>query len=58
MHAVTGGRTACSFGRYVDYFRRVVPDMTFPGEDAGNYWSACSDHTDRRFDRLTAPPAG
>jgi hypothetical protein len=23
MHTVFGGRTACGFGRYVDYFRRI-----------------------------------
>jgi hypothetical protein len=66
--AVTGGRTARALGRYVDYFRRidgtwkvvyrrVVPDVTFPGDDAGNYWSLSSDRTDPRYDRLTAPPA-
>jgi hypothetical protein len=66
MHAVVGGRTMSSFGRYVDYFRRigqkwklayrrVVPDATLPGDDA-KYWTATPDHSDPRYDRLKAPP--
>jgi ketosteroid isomerase-like protein len=66
MHAVVGGRTMSSFGRYVDYFRRideswrlvyrrVVPDATLPGDDA-NYWTATRDRSDPRYDRLKAPP--
>jgi ketosteroid isomerase-like protein len=66
MHAVTAGRTMASFGRYVDYFRRidgrwklvyrrVVPDATLPGDDA-NYWTPSRDRSDPRYDRLTKPP--
>jgi SnoaL-like domain len=69
MHAVMGGRTATGFGRYIDYFRRidgkwkvvyrrVVPDATIPGDDAGKYWRPSSDRTDPRYDRLTGPPGG
>ncbi len=67
MHCVVGGETACGFGRYIDYFRkidgawrigyrRVVPDATIPGDDLGAYWQASRDHTDPRYDRLTGPP--
>lgn len=66
MHTVIAGRTMVSFGRYVDYFRRiddrwkvayrrVVPDATFPGDD-GPYWSASRDRSDPWYDRLTGPP--
>ena len=45
MHAVVGGETACGFGCYIDYFRRidgawrigyrrVVPDATIPARSA------------------------
>lgn len=65
MHAVVG-RTMTSFGRYVDYFRRiddkwklvyrrVVPDATLPGDDA-KYWTPTRDRCDPRYDRLTRPP--
>lgn len=71
MHAVPGdgaGRTMASFGRYVDYFRRidgtwklvyrrVVPDAALPGDDA-NYWRPSRDRSDPRYDRLTKPPGG
>jgi ketosteroid isomerase-like protein len=68
MHAVTAGRTMASFGRYVDYFRRidgrwklvyrrVVPDVTLPGDDA-DYWTPSRDRCDPRYDRLTKPPGG
>jgi hypothetical protein len=68
MHAVTAGRTMASFGRYVDYFRRidgrwklvyrrVVPDVTLPGDDA-DYWTPSRDRSDPRYDRLTKPPGG
>jgi SnoaL-like domain len=71
MHAVLrdgAGRTMASFGRYVDYFRRidgtwklvyrrVVPDATLPGDDA-NYWRPRRDRSDPRYDRLTKPPGG
>ena len=67
MHAVIGEQTACGFGRYLDYFRRVdgkwkvayrrvVPDATIPGDDATRYWAPRRDRTDPRHDRLTAPP--
>jgi SnoaL-like domain len=66
MHAVIAGRTMASFGRYVDYFRRidgkwklvyrrVVPDATLPGDDA-NYWTPSRNRSDLRYDRLTKPP--
>jgi SnoaL-like domain len=66
MHAVIAGRTMASFGRYVDYFRRidgrwklvyrrVVPDTTLPGDDA-NYWTPSRNRSDPRYDRLTKPP--
>jgi SnoaL-like domain len=72
MHAVLsgqqGGRALASFGRYIDYFRRVddkwqlvyrrvVPDATLPGDDA-KYWTASRDSSDPRYDRLTEPPGG
>jgi SnoaL-like domain len=67
MHALIGGQVTAGYGRYIDYFqrsgdawkltyRRVVPDVTIPGDDASQYWQACRDHTDPRYDRLTAPP--
>jgi len=66
MHEVIGGRTMASFGRYIDYFqrtdagwkvayRRVVPDVTLPGDDA-KYWTPSRDRSDPRYDRLTTPP--
>jgi hypothetical protein len=67
MHAIIGGagRPMTSFGRYVDYFRRiddtwkvvyrrVVPDVTLPGDDA-SYWKPSRDSSDPRYDRLTRP---
>jgi hypothetical protein len=71
MHAAFkggDGKTMTSYGRYIDYFRRidgkwklayrrVVPDVTLPGDDA-EYWAATRDRTDPRYDRLTAPPPG
>jgi hypothetical protein len=67
MHAVIGGDIATGYGRYIDYFsrigdvwkiadRRVVPDVTIPGDDASQYWRPHSDRTDPRHDHLTAPP--
>jgi SnoaL-like domain len=67
MHAVISGRTMTSFGRYIDYFRRiddswklayrrVVPDATLPGDDA-DYWAPSRDRSDPRYDKLTKPPA-
>jgi len=67
MHAVIAGRAMTSFGRYIDYFRRigekwklvyrrVVPDVTLPGDDA-NYWTPTRDRSDPRYDRLTTPPS-
>jgi SnoaL-like domain len=67
MHAVISGRTMASFGRYIDYFRRidgswklvyrrVVPDATLPGDDA-DYWTPSRDRSDPRYDKLTKPPA-
>jgi hypothetical protein len=67
MHALIGGNVTAGYGRYIDYFqrlgdawkltyRRVVPDVTIPGDDASQYWQARRDHTDPRYDRLTAPP--
>jgi hypothetical protein len=67
MHALIGGQVSAGYGRYVDYFqrlggawklayRRVVPDVTIPGDDAAQYWPSRRDHTDPRYDRLTAPP--
>jgi SnoaL-like domain len=66
MHAVLAGHPAASYGRYIDYFRRidgkwklayrrVVPDVTLPGDDA-KYWTPSRDRSDPRYDRLTAPP--
>lgn len=68
MHALVGGQVAMGYGRYIDYFRlvgnawklayrRVVPDVTVPGDDAAQYWSPHRNGTDPRYDRLTAPPA-
>jgi hypothetical protein len=67
MHARIGGQVTVGYGRYVDYFqraagrwklayRRVVPDVTIPGDDTSQYWPSRRDHTDPRYDRLTAPP--
>jgi hypothetical protein len=67
MHAVIAGLVAAGYGRYIDYFqrldntwklayRRVVPDVTIAGDDILQYWPARRDHTDPRYDRLTAPP--
>jgi hypothetical protein len=67
MHALIGGKVTAGYGRYIDYFqrcgdtwkltyRRVVPDVTIPGDDASQYWQARRDCTDPRYDRLTAPP--
>lgn len=67
MHAVIAGHVTVGFGRYIDYFRRVdgswklayrrvVPDVTIPGDDATAYWQPSRDHTDPRYDRLTSPP--
>jgi hypothetical protein len=66
MHALISGHTTASYGRYIDYFqrvgnawklayRRVVPDVTIPGDDPSQYWSSHRDRTDPRYDRLTAP---
>ncbi len=66
MHTVLAGQPAASYGRYIDYFRRidgkwklayrrVVPDVTLPGDDA-KYWRPSRDRSDPRYDRLTAPP--
>ncbi len=66
VHAVIGGRTMTSLGRYIDYFRRidarwkvvyrrVVPDVTLPGDDA-RYWTPSRDRSDPRYDRLTSRP--
>jgi SnoaL-like domain len=68
MHAVlpaAPGRTMTSCGRYIDYlqridaawklvYRRVVPDVTLPGDDA-DYWKPKLDRSDPRYDRLKAP---
>ncbi len=67
MHALIGGNLTVGYGRYIDYFqrlggawkvayRRVVPDVTIPGDDPGRYWQPKRDNTDPRYDRLTAPP--
>jgi hypothetical protein len=67
MHALIGGQVTAGYGRYIDYFqrlgnawklayRRVVPDVTIPGDDYSRYWHPRRDHTDPRYDRLTAPP--
>jgi hypothetical protein len=67
MHALIGGHATASYGRYVDYFqrlrnawklayRRVVADVTIPGDDASQYWPSRRDRTDPRYDRLTSPP--
>lgn len=69
MHAQIGGHIATGYGRYIDYFqrtdnawkvtyRRVVPDVTIPGDDASQYWRAHRDRTDPRYDHLSAPPDG
>ena len=68
MHALIGGQVVVGYGRYIDYFRRiggtwkltyrrVVPDVTIPGDDASQYWQPRRDHTDPRYDHLTAPPS-
>ncbi len=68
MHALIAGQVAASYGRYIDYFqriagewklayRRVVPDVTIPGDDPSQYWPSRRDGTDPRYDRLTAPPS-
>jgi hypothetical protein len=67
MHALIGGQVTAGYGRYIDYFqrlgggwkvayRRVVPDVTIPGDNPGRYWQPKRDNTDPRYDRLTAPP--
>jgi hypothetical protein len=67
MHALIGSDIAIGCGRYIDYFRRignswkiayrrVVPDVTIPGDDVSQYWRPSRDATDPRYDRLTAPP--
>jgi hypothetical protein len=67
MHALIGGDITTGYGRYIDYFqrtgdawkiayRRVVPDVTIPGDDASQYWRPGRDRTDPRYDHLTAPP--
>ena len=67
MHALIDGRVVVGYGRYVDHFRRlddgwkisyrrVVPDVTIPGDDASRYWQPRCDTGDPRYDRLTAPP--
>jgi hypothetical protein len=67
MHAVVDGQTASGFGRYIDYFqrihdawklvyRRVVPDVTTPGDDRTIYWQSHRGRADPRYDRLTGPP--
>jgi SnoaL-like domain len=67
MHALIGSDIAIGYGRYIDYFRRignswkiayrrVVPDVTIPGDDVSQYWRPSRDATDPRYDRLTAPP--
>jgi hypothetical protein len=67
MHASIAGQVTAGYGRYIDYFqrldntwklayRRVVPDVTIAGDDISQYWPARRDHTDPRYDRLTAPP--
>ena len=67
MHALIGGDIATGYGRYIDYFRRtdsawkityrrVVPDVTIPGDDASQYWRPRRDRSDPRYDRLKAPP--
>jgi hypothetical protein len=67
MHALVGDDIAVGYGRYIDYFRRtggawklayrrVVPDVTIAGDDVSQYWRPSRDHTDPRYDRLTAPP--
>jgi hypothetical protein len=67
MHALIGGQVTASYGRYIDYFqrlggvwkvayRRVIPDVTIPGDDPSRYWQPKRDNTDPRYDRLTAPP--
>src|SRR5271166_4442939 len=48
MHTLIGGDIAVGYGRYIDYFRRtdtawkvayrrVVPDVTIPGDDVSQY---------------------
>lgn len=67
MHALVDDKVTTGYGRYIDYFRRidgawklcyrrVVPDVTIPGDDAAQYWTPRRDRTDPRYDRLTAPP--
>lgn len=69
MHALIGDDVGVGYGRYIDHFRRtdngwkvgyrrVVPDVTIPGDDVAQYWRPSRDGTDPRYDRLTAPPQG
>ena len=67
MHALVAGQVTAGYGRYIDYFqrlggtwklsyRRVVADVTIPGDDVSQYWQPSRDHTDPRYDHLTGPP--
>jgi SnoaL-like domain len=61
-----GANVVRGCGRYVDYFvkvdgrwkvkyRRVVPDLSPPGDDPGAYWPASRDRADPSYDRRTGP---
>jgi hypothetical protein len=69
FHSSFEGTSQSSFGRYIDYFRRidlnwkiayrrVVPDHTLAGDDIANYWRSSRDRHDPGYDRRRQPSAG
>jgi ketosteroid isomerase-like protein len=67
FHAAFEGTSQSSFGRYIDYFRRidsrwkivyrrVVPDHALALDDISNYWRSSRDDHDPSYDRLRWPP--
>src|SRR5258708_20619519 len=66
FHAAFEGTSQSSFGRYIDYFRRidslwkivyrrVVPDHALALDDISNYWRSSRDGHDPSYDRLRWP---
>ena len=66
FHGLVGGTVVSAHGRYVDYFRRidgrwklsyrrVVPDVTPPGDDLEAYWQPSRDEGDPSYERRRAP---
>jgi len=66
FHAAFEGTSQSSFGRYIDYFRRidslwkivyrrVVPDHALALDDLSNYWRSSRDGHDPSYDRLRWP---